>query len=40
MLDGTRIDSVGNIRCAHTPFGEALAFRQVAALAAEARSAV
>ena len=29
-----------NIRCAHTPFGEALAFRQVAALAAEARSAV
>ena len=28
-----------NIRCAHTPFGEALAFRQVAALAAEAGAA-
>jgi dihydropyrimidinase len=29
-----------NVRCAHTPFGEALAFRQVAALADEANAAV
>ena len=36
--DGT--NQLANVRCAHTPFGEALAFKQVAALASRAEAAV